>query len=152
MRFDFSTIDMSIEDEKKLRLVFENNYKTSNPENRKEFLRAVKAYKNFDFSQLAFLDQYNLLYKTREVFNDDEELSSRPLLFQMYIFYRNGYLDRDMKKINNNEFEYDLAHTEFVCLPRKLPQGLITEDGVLRTCGVDGHLWLYFFLNLWYVN
>ena len=149
MEYDFSTIKLSVEEEKKLRLEFENNAMVTNPACAENFKKAVRAYKDFDFSQLNFLNEHTLLYKARDAFFEDEDLASRPLLFSMYIFYRNGYLDRDRNKIGYNKFEYDLTDVDMPTYRGiEVPQGFITEDGVLHTCGVDGHMWLYFFLNL----
>ena len=140
---------MSIQDERKMRLFFEDNRMICDPKNKEIFDLAVEAYKNFDFSQLKFLDEKELLFQAREAFDADEELSSRPILFHMYIFYRNGYLDRDRKKIDNHEFEIDLTNIDIGFVSGKdIPQGLITEDGVCHACGIDGHAWLYYYLNL----
>ena len=149
MNFDFSKVTLSIEEEKKLYSEFENRILNPNKENVVFFKKAVRGYKDFDFSQLDFLNESNLLYKTRDAFFEHDELASRPLLFPMFIFYRNGYLDRDKSKIDNLEFEYDLLKLDHNSISLNcVPQGLITEDGVLHTCGVDGHMWLYYFLNL----
>lgn len=116
------------------------------------FDKVCKAYEDFDFSVLDKFNKFDV-EKVRKKFYSDTELSSQPLLFIMYIFHRNGFLDKNYFKKNT----YDVADkNDFVknVVKQKIsiPEGLITEDGKLYGIGKDGHFWLFNFLKIKGVN
>lgn len=152
MEYNTWKIKLTPQQEEIYKNEIENCCSLQNLEGSIYFDKVCKAYEDFDFS---VLDKFNKLdvEKVREEFDYDLELSSQPLLFMMYIFHRNGFLDKDYFK----ERVFDTTNKiDFVkaIVDKKIdvPEGLITEDGKLYGIGKDGHIWLFDFLKIKGVN
>lgn len=116
------------------------------------FDKVCKAYEDFDFSVLDKFNEFDV-EKVREQFYYDSELSSQPLLFIMYVFHRNGFLDKDyfQKRVYDASDKINFVKN-ISKLKMNIPEGLITEDGKLYGIGKDGHIWLFNFLKIKGVN
>lgn len=146
MSYNLGQIELSISDERLLKAGLEKDALKKGDTESYYFIRAKEAYKNFDFSQLSAFDKLEV-NKVRELFSQDEELSSRPLLFVMYILHRNGFLDE--KYFKDPKRVFDLTSKEIIRGRNvNVPEGIITQDGKLYGIGKDGHIWLFNFLNL----
>ncbi len=146
MKYNLNQIKLTNEEENILRIGLERDIEKRNKTASPFFLKAKEAYKHFDFSQLSHLDKLEV-HKIREKYYDDPELSTRPLLFIMYIFHRNGFLKNNY--LNNPDNVFDIIDKDFLSRKRlNVPEGIITENGKLYGIGKDGHIWLYYFLNL----
>ena len=144
--YNFGDLELSLNDELILREQFNKNATTRASGSAFFFNKAKMAYANFDFSQLSEFDNMEV-EKVREAFETNPELQTRPLLFSMYILYRNGFLDSDY--FINKERVFDLCEENITRRQRlNVPEGLITSDGKLYGIGKDGHIWLFNFLNL----
>ncbi len=144
MKYNLGQIELPISDEEILRQGMERDAIKPGKIQSYYFIRAKEAYKNFDFSQLDNFNKFEV-DKVRTLFSQDPELSSRPLLFVMYILHRNGFLDDNYFKTRVfNLLDANLTSQRNLILP----EGLITEKGILYGTGKDGHIWLYNFLNL----
>ena len=86
MNYNLGQIELSISDEELLKSGLEKDALKQSKTKSYYLIRAEEAYKNFDFSQLSKFDKYEV-DKVRNLFAQDAELSSRPLLFVMYILH-----------------------------------------------------------------
>ena len=146
MNYNLGQIELSISDEELLKSGLEKDALKQSKTKSYYLIRAEEAYKNFDFSQLSKFDKYEV-DKVRNLFAQDAELSSRPLLFVMYILHRNGFLDE--KFFKNSQRLFDLTDKKTLSKRNlNIPEGIITQDGILYGIGKDGHIWLFNFLNL----
>jgi len=153
MDFDFfglNKIKISIEEEKKLKEEFDERKKGYREDNKKFFEKILKAYKNFDFSVLSSFNSVNI-YALEYGLQNYPELLARPMLYDMYLFYRNGFFD---KYFENKDRNFDLTEKDMpvVSLSKDIPEAIITEDGMLYGIGKDGHQLLFEFLNMSGVN
>jgi len=150
MSYDITNIELSLNEEIMLKSEFEKRATKPSEGNLYYFEKAVKGYKFFDFSILSEFDKMEVDL-VREKFQNDSELSSHPLLFIMYIMHRNGFLD-DYFKNRKRVINICDPTLRGVQIPNNIPEAIVTQDGVLYGIGVDGHIWLYNFLNLSGVN
>ena len=146
MKYHTGDIELSINDEFMLKSEIDKRAVTFSEGSKFYFEKVLEGYKNYDFSHLAEFDDEKDIDKIRNMFREDSELASRPLLFMMYAFKRNGFLDgyfEDKRKV------MDILNARaIVDIPSNVPEGIITEDGSFYGVGRDGHIWLYNFLNL----
>ncbi len=146
MKYHTGDIELSINDEEMLKMEIDRRAVTFSEGSRFYFEKVLEGYKNYDFSHLAEFDQERDIDKIRNMFREDSELAARPLLFMMYAFKRNGFLD---DYFNNKSKVIDILGAKaLIDLPNDIPEGIITEDGNFYGVGRDGHIWLYNFLNL----
>lgn len=146
MEYNLGQIELSISDEEILKNGLEKDALKSSKIESYFFKRAKEAYQHFDFSQLSKFDKFEV-DKVRKLFAQDSELSSRPIVFVMYILHRNGFLDEKYFKDPNRVFDLTDNKT-FLKRGLNVPEGIITQDGKLYGIGKDGHIWLFNFLNL----
>ena len=146
MKYSLGNIELSINDEIMLKSELEKRAGVPDARNAFYFDKAVEAYSEYDFSELSEFDGMEI-DKVRERFAQDIELSSRPLIFVMYIFHRNGFLKPDY--LTDPKRTFDMSTETFTKTQRlDVPEGLILEDGKFYGIGKDGHIWLFNYLNL----
>jgi len=146
MKYHTGDIELSINDEEMLKMEIDRRAVTFSEGSKFYFEKVLEGYKNYDFSYLAEFDEERDIDKIRNIFRDDSELAQRPLLFMMYAFKRNGFLDDYFH--NKSKVIDILGAKALIDLPNDIPEGIITEDGKFYGVGRDGHIWLYNFLNL----
>ena len=151
MSYNLTGIELSLDDEYMLNKQIEQRKNKYDKSNIYYFERAMKGYKNFDFTSLAELDKIDDEDRVKEKFDMDKDLASRPLLFTMYMLHRNGFLGdyfNDKKRVMNI-CRKDINRLD---IPDNVPEAIVTDDGMLYGIGKDGHIWLYYFLNLMSVD
>lgn len=146
MVYNLANIELSLNDEIMLKSEIEKRAVKSGEGNLYYFEKAIEGYKNFDFSTFSEFDKYEV-DDVRDKFQSDSALSSRPLLFIMYIMNRNGFIDNYFQ---NKKRVINICNPKLkaVDMPNNIPEAIVTEDGMLYGIGRDGHIWLYNFLNL----
>lgn len=146
LKYHTGDIELSINDEFMLKTEIDKRAVTFSEGSQFFFEKVLAGYRNYDFSHLAEFDEERDIDKIRNLFREDSELASRPLLFMMYAFKRNGFLDDYFH--NKSRVVDILGAKALIDLPNNIPEGIITEDGKFYGVGRDGHIWLYNFLNL----